>query len=578
MPSSRDPSAVVEELAVLYELSLAVGRSLDIGETCRTFLDTLVARRNLDFASVWIRRELLPGGNQLSPRDREAFGLAYASPAERVASSSMSALHPLPQRCEREPLFVVGSDSPDFDECVMEQRIEGGTYAVFRLGQFGMLKLYAGTGRDPFGAADMGKLQHVINKFAVAVESSLQHHRLTEEQDQRRRLECHLLQGQKLDSLSQFAGGVAHDFNNLLTTILGNAECLRGMGAAEDESVDSIVAAANRAAGLCGQLQAYAGGGRRQEQPHNLNEVVDEMTRRGLRDLPPRVQVVRELHGSLPAVDCDAGQIQEAISFLVANAAEALGARGGAVTLRTMVVNVSEAEVARYPIGDLRRAGSYVCIEVEDQGHGISEVDQSKIFDPFFSTRSSGRGLGLAAALGIVRSHQGAIEVRSELGAGACFRVLLPVSSKRAVPVEDDAPEAVDMSGFSVLVADDEPGVRSVFEQALQALGFEVVVAADGGEALLLMDAREVQFDLVVLDLSMPVKSGAEVFELLVQQGREDRVILTSGFTETESLNRFTSKRPAAFLAKPFRAGDLKRVVRSVLTPARRSGASVRER
>ena len=103
-------------------------------------------------------------------------------------------------------------------------------------------------------------------------------------------------------------------------------------------------------------------------------------------------------------------------------------------------------------------------------------------------------------------------------------------------------------------------------------------MAADGGEALLLMDAREVQFDLVVLDLSMPVKSGAEVFEMLAQQGREDRVILTSGFTETESLNRFTSKRPAAFLAKPFRAGDLKRVVRSVLTPARRSGASVRER
>ena len=577
MPSSRDPSAVVEELAVLYELSLAVGRSLDIGETCRTFLDTLVARRNLDFASVWIRRELLPGGNQLSPRDREGFGLAYANPAEKVGSSSMSALHPLPQRCERQPLFLVGSDSPDFDECVMEQRIEGGTYAVFRLGQFGMLKLYAGTGRDPFGAADIGKLQHVINKFAVAVESSLQHHRLTEEQDQRRRLERHLLQGQKLDSLSQFAGGVAHDFNNLLTTILGNAECLRGLGVAEDESVDSIVAAANRAAGLCGQLQAYAGGGRRQEQPHNLNEVVDEMTRRGLRDLPPLVQVVRELHGSLPAVDCDAGQIQEAISFLVANAAEALGARGGAVTLRTMVVNVSEAEVARYSIGDLRRAGAYVCIEVEDHGHGISEVDQSKIFDPFFSTRSSGRGLGLAAALGIVRSHQGAIEVRSELGAGACFRVLLPVSSKRAVPVEDDAPEAVDMSGFSVLVADDEPGVRAVFEQALQALGFEVVVAADGGEALLLMDAREVQFDLVVLDLSMPVKSGAEVFELLAQQGREDRVILTSGFTETESLNRFTSKRPAAFLAKPFRAGDLKRVVRSVLTPARRSDASLRE-
>lgn len=567
MSDPRDPSDIVQDLAVLYELSLAVGRTLDVEETCRTFLETLVARKSLDFASVWVRRALLPGGAELSTRDGDDLELVYANPRFRASTTMMSRLHPLVQRCEDELFCSAGFGDPGFEHFVAESGVERGAYMVFRLGDVGLLKLYSITRRVPFPAIEMGKLRHVVGKFAVAVEGSLEHHRLTDEQKRRRQLEQQVLHGQKLESLGLLAGGVAHDFNNLLTEILGNAELIRGYHPDVDVGVENILQASSRAAELCSQLLAFSGRGRFQVLPHNLDAVVDEMLRLTNATLSKKVRVERELHGKLPAVECDASQIRQVVLNLMTNANEAIGDEPGVLTVRSGVLALAEPDLEAFVAGDLEGPGDYVCIEVEDSGCGMDAATQARIFDPFFSTKFTGRGLGLAAVLGIVRGHRGGLAVMSQPGDGTLVRFVLPVTSSDSIPASGLVDDSGPLPGGTVLIADDEPGVRSVLEQVLQGFGFEVVVAVDGGEALARFEERTGGFDLVILDLTMPVMNGQEVFEEIALRSPSTCVILTSGFSENESVTRFQGARPAAFLSKPFRAADVQRIVRAVLLP-----------
>lgn len=276
------------------------------------------------------------------------------------------------------------------------------------------------------------------------------------------------------------------------------------------------------------------------------------------------------LSPSLPTVTADATQIRQIIMNLVINASEAIGDRSGVIALTTGVTRIDHTYIATLRHHDGVTPGDYVFIEVSDTGCGMDAATLERIFDPFFTTKFTGRGLGLAAVLGIVRGHRGALKVYSEPGRGTTFRLLLPLS-----PAEPAAP-AVAVAGGSapapvpstltgrVLVVDDEESVRTVAARMLEEIGFQADLAADGREAVAMFRADPSRYRLVVLDLTMPHLDGEETFRQLRHLAPGVRVVLMSGFNEHEAVSRFTGKGLAGFVQKPFEVGSLAAAVRAV--------------
>lgn len=431
MPTASQRSATPSELVILYELSLAAGGELDLGETCRKFLDLLKARFGLDYAAVWVRRELLPGASRLSARERDGLGLAYASPAGQASTSVISALHPLVQLSEDAPWTLVPAADPAFGKLVMEREVDGGAYVVYRLRDVGLLKLHASAARSQPSAARVELLQDVIERFAAAVEVSLDHQLSIEEQRRHRLADRRLLREQRRASVGRLASGVAQRFAALTSTILERARPLRGREDACRAAVDWIVDSAQRAQHLCRQLAEIAGpqadpSGWSETARSDVQAAVDRAVERASRELPDGVRVVRELHGALPEVELDRARFGEALSSLLTYAVEASEPGGGVVTVRTMLEHVRPSDFAHYPFGALKVAGDYVCVEVEDVGAGLDEEARAALFEPFSGRRGGVQDLGMAAALGVVQRHGGAVAVESAPGAGTCVRVLLP--------------------------------------------------------------------------------------------------------------------------------------------------------
>jgi PAS domain S-box-containing protein len=387
--------------------------------------------------------------------------------------------------------------------------------------------------------------------------------------EERAALDRKLQQAQKLESLGVLAGGIAHDFNNLLTGILGNASLARiesPPGSAAAPYLDQIEQICLRAADLCKQMLAYAGKGRFVIERLDLNRIVTDMTHLLQVSVAKTVVLKMALAPRLPPVRADASQLRQVVMNLVINASEALAEKSGLIGLATGVVRVNRDYVrgalldADFPEGD------YVYLEVSDNGPGMSEEVKAKIFDPFFTTKFTGRGLGLAAVQGIVRGHKGALKVYTEPGRGTTFKVLLPCAegTVEEAPPAEGAPADWRGDG-TVLVADDEETVRAVAARMLETLGFRVVLAADGEEAIGLFRADPDAFRLVLLDLTMPRLGGEEVFRQLRQLRPELRVLLMSGYTEQEVTTRFAGKGLAGFLQKPFQLPTLLAKVRQAL-------------
>lgn len=249
-------------------------------------------------------------------------------------------------------------------------------------------------------------------------------------------MDMRLRETQKLESLGVLAGGIAHDFNNLLTGILGNASL--AMERLPRESplrphMDDVIRAAERAAGLVRQLLAYAGKGRLQVEQIRLSDLVRETYRLVKAVIPSRVRVLLELEQALPTFEGDPGQLQQVVMNLTINAAEAMGESEGSVTVRTSLQRIDEDPADRVGYGPEMRSGRYIVLEVSDTGCGMDEATLARIFEPFFTTKFTGRGLGLAAVQGIVRSHRGTLNVTSAAGAGSTFRVFFPVSPEALV-------------------------------------------------------------------------------------------------------------------------------------------------
>jgi nitrogen-specific signal transduction histidine kinase/CheY-like chemotaxis protein len=389
------------------------------------------------------------------------------------------------------------------------------------------------------------------------------------------RNELQLRETQKLESIGLLAGGIAHDFNNLLVGIIGNASLLLEELQPEHawrELVQGVITAGERAADLTRQLLAYAGKGRFVISNVDVNAMAAETIRLAEASISKRIRVESELGDPLPAVEGDRTQLQQLLLNLVINAAEAIGDAEGLVRVATELVRIDETEGRTFGLPSALQAGSYVRLEVRDSGSGMDQETQTKIFEPFFTTKFLGRGLGLSAALGIVRSHGGGIRVRSVLGQGSTFHIFLPAKEHRAEEPQTERTPAGKSAAAAVLVVDDEPVVRLTTRATLMKAGFTVTLSDNGANGLRRLEPDPARVDLVLLDFTMPVMGGAETFARIHAIRPDLPVIIMSGYSEAEVSRHFGQPSPSAFLQKPFNTAQLLEKVHSVLGMACPSG------
>lgn len=410
--------------------------------------------------------------------------------------------------------------------------------------------------------------------LASTVESVLQSRRrqyqIRDYLEERARNETALRETQKLESVGLLAGGIAHDFNNILTGVLGNASLALDElppGSHLAARLADVVTATERAAQLTKQLLAYAGKGRFLIELLDLSQQIREISGLVQTSIPHTVQLRLELAEGLPRVEADAAQIQQVVMNLVINGAEAIPeGKPGAVVITTRVQDVDDAYIQTTVPGNEIRPGRYVILEVHDTGAGIPPEVVSRIFDPFFSTKFAGRGLGLAAVRGIVRGHGGAMKVCSAPGQGTTFKLLFPASPKEDQKrIEKPSKQAAPQGSGTVLVIDDEEIVRRTAQATLERFGYQVLVAGDGRQGLEAFRRVADRVDAVVLDMTMPVMSGEETFRELRLIRPDIKVILSSGYNEAEAIRHFNGKGLAGFIQKPYTSARLAEAVRSVL-------------
>ncbi|MBN1865656.1 response regulator [Candidatus Sumerlaeota bacterium] len=386
---------------------------------------------------------------------------------------------------------------------------------------------------------------------------------------ERHEFEMKVQQAQKLESLGVLAGGIAHDFNNLLMGVLGYADMALAEISPESparESIRQIDIAARRAADLSRQMLAYSGRGAFLVQPLDLSRLVEEMAHLLAASVSKKAVLKYYFQVGLPLIEGDATQIRQIVMNLITNASDAIGDNNGIVSVSTGAVHCDEAYLKTMYLNEPIPAGLFVSLEVSDTGCGMDEETKGRIFDPFFTTKFTGRGLGLAAVLGIVRGHHGAIRVYSELGKGTSFKVLFPASL--AVPKTDTAqtgPEESWKGVGTVLVADDEEAVRSLVRAMLERMGFEVLAAANGRECVEIYRENKDKIRLVLLDMTMPHMNGEEAFRELRLIDKNVRVLLSSGYNEQDATTRFAGKGLAGFIQKPYQTAALNEKLRQIL-------------
>ncbi len=392
--------------------------------------------------------------------------------------------------------------------------------------------------------------------------------RRKEAEAQRRKLEEQMLQTQKLESLGVLAGGIAHDFNNLLTSVIGYCDLAQLEVAPSSPAytlIEDAVQGARRAAELTQQMLAYAGKARFTVGPVQLSQLVMDITRLLEVSISKKCVLRYDLMPELPHCEADATQLRQVIMNLLINASEAIGDRSGTITIATGAAWCDAQYLRENHVDDGLAEGLYVHLKVADSGHGMTADVRARIFDPFYTTKFTGRGLGLAAVLGIVRAHGGAIRVYSEPGRGTTFKLLFPaLPVAEGVPVRAPAADAGWRGSGTVLVVDDEESIRALGQHILERLGFTVVTAADGREALHRYRELADASPIVLLDLTMPHLDGAATFRELRQLRPDVRVVLMSGYSEQAVEPQFAGKGLAGFIQKPFRLDELRRVIRRV--------------
>ena len=385
-------------------------------------------------------------------------------------------------------------------------------------------------------------------------------------EDERIKFERQIQQTQKLESLGVLAGGIAHDFNNILMAVLGHSELaldeLSPMSPAR-RSIKEIETAARRAAELCRQMLAYSGKATFFLEKVDLRGMIEEMVHLLQTSISKKAILNLDLEKGLPPIMADPGQIRQIIMNLIINASDAIGQRSGVITISLGAVKCDADYLSRTDLFKELAPGYYVYFEVTDTGCGMDRETLEHIFEPFFTTKFAGRGLGLAAVLGIVRAHKGAIKVYSEKDRGTTFKVLFPALEAGSLngSTEPDKDIAVWKGSGTILIADDEESLRALGSSMLEHLGFKVIAAADGKEAVDLYASYPEKIDLVILDLTMPHMDGSQAFSELKRINPEVNVIIASGYNKDDVGARFAGKNLAGVLQKPYSMSKLKELL-----------------
>lgn len=381
-------------------------------------------------------------------------------------------------------------------------------------------------------------------------------------------LETQLRQSQKMQSVGQLAAGVAHDFNNILTIIQGHSELIAGkekLTPPGEESLDQIRMAAERAAKLTHQLLTFGRKQFMQVELLDMNEVIHRVTQMLRRVLGENVSLRCNLAPRLPMIEADATMMEQIIMNLSVNARDAMPG-GGSLIIGTVPVLVSRQYVTRNPEA---REGTFLCLTVCDNGTGIDPDKIDKLFEPFFTTKEVGKGtgLGLATVFGIVKQHQGWIEVESELGKGTTFKVFLPSSTKGAAAKSRQAtPQKVRGGRETVLLVEDEMGVLTLARSVLKSYGYDVIEAKSGVEALRVWAQHDTRIDLLLTDIVMPEGiSGIELARKLRVEKHDLKVLYSSGYSIEVAGQDFGLREGMAFLKKPYQPQALAQKVRECL-------------
>ncbi len=486
----------------------------------------------------------------VSPAVRSLFGY---EPEEMIGHSAFEFIHPEDQV----------SVEAHRQETIAKQKHEAISYRMRRKdGSWIWMEANSRIlpARDPAG-------EHRL----LAISRDVTERRHTEEE--RIQLERRIQHSQKLESLGVLAGGIAHDFNNLLMAILGNL----GL-ALEDLSsnsparpyIDDAEQAAHRAADLTRQMLAYSGRGRFVIQSVNLGELVAEMLHLLKSSISKTAVLNLHLDHELPPVMADPGQLQQVVMNLIVNASEAIGDQIGTITLATGTQRCETDYLNKSRLEEKPPAGKFVFLEISDTGCGMDQETQRRLFDPFFTTKFFGRGLGMSAVLGIVRGHQGALMVYSEVKKGTTFKILFPAedSTQMTAPVKS----AVQITHSPhplfhglILLVDDEKMVRELGRKMLERLGFQVQTVKDGEDACAFFRQQAGEIRCVLLDLTMPKMDGVATFSELKQIQPEVKVILTSGFNHQDVTQRFAGKGLAGFIQKPYQMQTLQDLLQKIL-------------
>jgi len=391
-------------------------------------------------------------------------------------------------------------------------------------------------------------------------------HDLRAEKEQQRRIE-HI---QRLESMGVLAGGIAHDFNNILTAILGNAALAERKNNVDPQSTQrylhNIVESSEKAAELCKQMLAYSGKGKFVVKQVNLSEMVEDIVKLLEVSIGKGVALRFHLADDLPLIEADTSQMQQIIMNFVINASDAIAGENGIISIDTGVMELDRAYLDSTFVYDELVDGSYVFLEVSDTGCGMDKATQEQLFEPFFTTKEKGHGLGMSAVIGIVRGHQGAIKVYSELGEGTIIKVLFPASQQNeAIAIAEPHIAELQHYSGSVLIIDDEESIREVAALMLEDMGFDTLCAVDGLDGVEVYRQHQQSIVAVLLDMTMPRLDGKGCFMELRRINPDVQVILSSGYNEQEATRCFTGKGLASFVQKPYRPEVLMEAIHAAI-------------
>ncbi len=444
----------------------------------------------------------------------------------------------------------------EFNEAVLgrEERWEDEYRVILGDGSVLYLRNQAIIERD-----DTGKPRTVVGALQDITEAAEEKHR-------QNIIDARMHQSQRTESLGVLAGGIAHDFNNILAIIIGQAELLQQADVRDEDRrrrSQEIVRAAMRGSNLSRRMLAYAGKAPVEKEQVSINAIIRDISALLSEVLSKKVILVDELHNNLPPVLGDEGQLQQVVMNLIMNAIESIGSKSGQVKVSTDIRSLMPYEVMQSVSGKLPGDQVYVVITVEDNGSGMDSETQSRIFEPFFSSKGQSRGMGLSAVIGIINTHGGHLLLKSVTGEGSVFKVLL--SPSLAI---DDAPDDSGSSEVTVtrlegdvLVADDEDGVREFAAHALRSLGANVIEARNGEEAMAVFNHHPGELVLAVLDVSMPEISGLEVYERIREKDSDFPVVLFSGHGSYEVESQLTDTRNLVVLSKPVGQQDFQQAI-----------------